>query len=232
MLNSFAVVSVNRWLFMFAIGHLSLAYLLGKVSSKFLKVNPNIPLLLVLSILPDIDIAIGTLTGTSLHHGPTHSLIFSLLIFTPFFIIYNKRVAPYFIAYISHFLLGDFFIGGKLQLLWPISNGTFGFHEFGFRYIGLNDPINITVELSLLVVTLIVMAKTQDYKIFLKNDKNNLLLLIPIGTLLMSTFTNYPFTMPLFLVLPIIGVPHLCLLAFFMVPILIILYTAIKKVLT
>jgi hypothetical protein len=217
---------------MFAVGHLSLAYLIGKASSKFLKVNPNLPLLLVMSILPDIDLAIGTLTNTAIHHGPTHSLIFAFLIFTPFFFIYGKRVAPYFIAYVSHFLLGDFFIGGQLQLFWPLSTNNFGFHQLGFRYIGLNDPINIAVELSLLVVTLIVMAKTRDYKIFLKNDKTNLMLLLPIATLLMSTFTNYPFTRPLFLVLPIIGVPHLFLLALFTVPILIILYTTIKKVLT
>jgi hypothetical protein len=217
---------------MFAIGHLSLAYLLGKASSKLLKVNPNIPALLFMSILPDIDIAIGTLTSTSIHHGPTHSIIFALLFFMSFFIIYGKRASPYFIAYVSHFLLGDFFIGGQLQLFWPISSNNFGFHQSGFRYIGLNDPINIAVELSLLVVAIIIMAKTQDYKIFLKNDKTNILLLVPIVTLLMSTFTNYPFTKPLFLVLPIIGLPHLCLLVFFSIPILIIIYTTLKKVLT
>lgn len=217
---------------MFAVGHLSLAYLIGKASSKLLKVNPNIPTLLLMSLLPDIDIAIETLIGTPLHHGPTHSLIFALLIFTPFFIIYSKRAAPYFIAYISHFLLGDFFIGGQLQLFWPISNNLFGFHQLGFKYIGLNDPINLTVELSLFAAALIILAKTQDYKIFLKNDKTNLMLLIPIATLLMSTFTNYPFTKPLFVVLPIIGLPHLFFLTLFTIPILIILYTTIKKALT
>ncbi len=111
---------------MFAVGHMSLAYLLGKASSKPLKVNPNIPVLLVLSILPDIDIAFQTLTGSIIHRGPTHSLIVALVIFTPFFILYGKRAVPYFLAFISHFL-GDFFIGGQLQLFWPLSTSNFGF---------------------------------------------------------------------------------------------------------
>jgi len=217
---------------MFAIGHLSLAYLLGKTLSKPLKVNPNIPALLLLSVLPDIDLAIGTLIGTSIHHGPTHSLIFALLAFTPFFIFYGKRVVPYFIAYVSHFLLGDFFIGGQLQLFWPLSNGNFGFHQSGFLYIGLSDPLNIAFELSLFALALVVMAKTREYKIFFKNDKTNLLLLIPLTTLLFSTFTNYPFTKPLFLVLPAIGLPHLIFLVLFTIPILILLYTSLKKALT
>ena len=217
---------------MFAVGHLSLAYLLGKTLSKLLKVNSNIPALFLLSVLPDIDLAIGTLTGVSIHHGPTHSLIFALLIFAPFFIFYGKRVVPYFIAYVSHFLLGDFFIGGQLQLFWPLSNGNFGFHQSGFLYIGLSDPINIVVELSLFTIALVVIAKTCDYKIFFKNNKTNLLLLIPLTTLLFSTFTNYPFTKPLFLVLPTIGIPHLIFLILFTIPILIFLYTTLKKALT
>ena len=214
---------------MFAVGHLSIAYLLGKASSKILKVNLNIPALFLMSILPDIDIAIGTLTGTDIHHGPTHSIIFALLLFTPFFIKYKKHVTPYFIAYISHFLLGDFFIGGQLQLLWPLSNNNFGFHQSGFQYIGLNDPINLTIELSMFIAAITVMTKTHDYKTFFKNDKTNLLLLIPIATLLLSTFTNYPFTKPLFLVLPTIGIPHIIFLTLFTIPILIIIYTTIKN---
>jgi hypothetical protein len=216
---------------MFAVGHLSLAYLIGKASSKWLNVNPNIPALFALSILPDIDLAIGSLLGLSIHHGPTHSLLFALIIFTPFFIFYGKRVVPYFLAYVSHFLLGDFFIGGQLQLFWPVSMDNFGFHQSGFPYIGLVDPVNIVAELSLFALALVVMAKTCDYKLFFKNNKTNLLLLIPIGTLLLSSFTNYPFTKPLFLVFPIIGLPQLFFLTLFTIPILIIFYAILKTAL-
>jgi hypothetical protein len=214
---------------MFAVGHMSLAYLLGKGSSKALKVNPNIPLLLVLSILPDIDIAIETFTGTIMHRGPTHSLIFALIIFTPLFIAYNKRAMPYFLAYISHFLLGDFFIGGNLQLLWPLSTNTVGFHQAGFMFVGINDPLNIIAELSLFIIAIVVMIKAHDYKPFFRNNKTNLLLLIPIATVLLPTFIGYPFSKPLFLALPIMGLAHLFFLILFGVPILKILYTTIKK---
>ncbi|MCL2134569.1 MAG: metal-dependent hydrolase [Candidatus Bathyarchaeota archaeon] len=208
---------------------MSLAYLIGKISAKILKTNPNIPTLLVLSILPDIDIAIGTLTKTTIHHGPTHSLIFALAIFTPFFITYNKRAIPYFLAYTSHFLIGDFFIGGQLQLFWPLTTNTFGFHDAGFKYIGINDPINITTEIILLITTIIIITKTQDYKIFLKNDKKNLILLIPITTVLLPTFTGYPFSIPIILVLPAIGIAHLFYLTLFGIAILTTLHYTIKK---
>ena len=50
---------------LFAVGHMSLAYLLGKGSAKWLKVKINIPLIMVLSILPDADIIADKLTGSS-----------------------------------------------------------------------------------------------------------------------------------------------------------------------
>jgi hypothetical protein len=216
---------------MFAVGHLSLAYLLSKASSKFLKVSLNLPAIFALSVLPDIDLVFGSLIGVNIHHGPTHSLVFALIVSAPFFILYRKRVAPYFIAYISHFLIGDFFIGGTLQLFWPLSSNAFGFHQLGFQYIGLNDPVNLVAELSMFALTLAVMAKTCDYKMFFTKNKTSLLLLIPIGTLLLSTFTNYPFTVPLFLVLPVTGLPHMLYLFLFSLPIFILLYATLKKML-
>jgi membrane-bound metal-dependent hydrolase YbcI (DUF457 family) len=68
---------------MFAVGHMSIAYLLGKGSSKALKTKIFIPLLLVLSILPDIDIVYDYLTGAEIHRGPTHSIIIAALFFIP-----------------------------------------------------------------------------------------------------------------------------------------------------
>ena len=115
---------------MFAVGHMSIAYLLGKGSSKALRTKLNIPILLVLSILPDIDIIYDYLTGNEIHRGPTHSIVVALLAFIPVFIIYRKKAIPYFLALISHPLIGDFLIGGKLELFWPISTQQFGLHEF------------------------------------------------------------------------------------------------------
>src|SRR5512135_1575536 len=100
---------------------MALAYLLGKGSSKPLHVKFNVPLLLVLSILPDIDIVYDFITGSDLHRGPTHSIVVAVLAFIPFLIIYRKKAIPYFLALISHSLIADFLIGGQLQLFWPFS---------------------------------------------------------------------------------------------------------------
>jgi len=148
---------------------MALAYLLGKASAKTLKVSPNIPVLLVLSLLPDIDIIFANLTGLELHRGFTHSLFFAVVVFLPFFVIFGKRAGPYFLALISHAFIGDFFIGGQLQLFWPFTTATFGLHEAGSIYIDIYSRLNIALELSLFTAATVVMAKTGDYRIFFKN---------------------------------------------------------------
>ena len=137
---------------MFAVGHMAIAYLLGKGSSKALHVGLNIPILLVLSILPDIDIVFDFLTGAQIHRGPTHSLVFAVLLFIPIFLYYRKRAVPYFLALISHSVIADYFIGGQLQLLWPLSRARFGAYQLGFPRIDILDNINIILEVSLFIV--------------------------------------------------------------------------------
>ena len=108
------------------------AYLLGKGSSKLLHVKINIPMLKVLSIIPDVDIIFDQLTGAQLRRGPSHSAVVATIVFIPFFIVYRKKAVPYFLALISHSLIGDFFIGGNVQLLWPISTNKFGLRSLVF----------------------------------------------------------------------------------------------------
>ena len=77
------------------------------------------PLILVLSIIPDADILLGV---EELHRGPTHSIITALIVFIPVFAIYRRKAVPYFLAFISHALIADFFIGGRIMLFWPLSS--------------------------------------------------------------------------------------------------------------
>ena len=186
----------------FAVGHMALAYLLGKASAKLLKVNINIPLILVLSIIPDIDILFDFLFNSDMHRGPTHSIIVAIVVFIPFFLLYRQRATPYFAALASHSLIGDFLIGGQLQLLWPLSTNEFGAHELGFPYINIYNPINIALEFTLFAIALAVMLKTRDLFHFFRNSKLNLILIIPIFTVLLPTFISYPLRVPLLLILP------------------------------
>ena len=198
---------------------MALAYLLGKASGKLLNVNFNIPLILVLSIIPDIDILFDFLFNSDIHRGPTHSVIMAILIFIPFFILYRKRSVPYFVALASHSLIADFVVGGNLQLLWPLSTSAFGLYELGFPYIDIYSPINIAIEFTLFIVAFSVMLKTRDILNFFRNNKLNLVLVIPIFTVLLPTLASYPLTVPILLILP-----HLFYLLLFSISVSIVLW--------
>jgi membrane-bound metal-dependent hydrolase YbcI (DUF457 family) len=208
---------------------MAIAYLLGKGSSKKLHVNLNIPILLVLSILPDVDIIYDYLTGSNIHRGPTHSIVVATVAFIPIFIYYRKKAVPYFLALISHPLIGDFFIGGKLQLFWPISNKQFGLHELGSYYISITSPVNIAVEVSLFIVATIILYKSGDWKVFFKSDWTNLVLIIPIATVLLPSTIGYPFSAPLILTQPTLALAHLFYLVLFSIAVFKTLSSIYKK---
>lgn len=205
---------------MFAVGHMALAYLLGKPSALILKTKLNIPLIFVLSVIPDIDI----LFIRSMHRGPTHSIITAALIFIPFFILYRRNAVPYFIALISHSLIGDFLIGGQVQLLWPLTTTTFGLHEIGSYYINIENPVNVILELSLFIIAVAVLLKTRNINQFFQKQKTNLILIIPNFTVLLPAVISYPITVPL----PLLP-SHVLFLALFSISVSITLMNLIKK---
>ena len=214
---------------MFAVGHMAIAYLLGKGSSKGLRVKLNIPILLVLSILPDVDIIYDFLTGAEIHRGPTHSIVVATLAFIPIFIIYRKKAIPYFLALISHPLIGDFLIGGQLQLFWPLSTNLYGLHESGSYFISIFSPVNIALEMILFVIATLVLYKTGDWKAFFTSNKTNLVLIIPIATVLLPSTIGYPFTNSLLLSEPPLALAHLFYLVLFSIAVIKTLTPIYKK---
>ena len=72
---------------MFAVGHMALSYIVGKLSAKPLGVNLNIPLVLTLSVLPDIDLLIPMLE----HGGPAHSIVLYSIIALPMILIWRRK---------------------------------------------------------------------------------------------------------------------------------------------
>ncbi len=208
---------------------MSLAYLIGKGSSKLLHTKINIPLLLVLSILPDIDIFYDFLTGAEIHRGPTHSIFFAFLIFIPIFVYYRKQAVPYFLALLSHSLIGDFIVGGKLELFWPISTQQFGLHELGGPYIDIFSGVNMVLEVSLFIAAMAVMYKMRDWKVFFRADPTNLVLIIPITTVLLPSTVGYPFSESLLLTSPTLAFAHIVFLVLFTVAVLETLGCLFKK---
>lgn len=208
---------------------MAIAYLLGKGSSKSLRVKLNIPILLVLSILPDVDIIYDFLTGSGIHRGPTHSIVVAAIAFIPLFLIYRKKAIPYFLALISHPLIGDFFIGGKLQLFWPLSTNEYGLHELGSYYIDIFSPVNIALEVSLFVIATLVLYKTGDWKAFFTSNKTNLILIIPIATVLLPSTIGYPFSNSLLLSEPVLALAHLFYLVLFTIAVLKTVSSMLRK---
>ena len=204
---------------MYAIGHMALAYLLAKPIATKLKVNINIPTALLLSIIPDIDI----LAGEGFHRGPTHSIIVATLIFIPLLYIYRKQAVPYFLALISHSLIGDLLIGGKIQLLWPIYNKPICLPP-PIPTISITSTTNVILELILFTAATVLMLKTKDLQNLLQPHKTNLLLAIPVATVLLPTILGYPLKVATALI-----PPHIFYLIIFTASILIAIFPKLRK---
>jgi hypothetical protein len=130
--------------------------------------------------------------------------------------IYRKQAVPYFIALVQHGLVGDF-IAGHVQLFWPISHVDFG---IGLSITGLT---NQTIEWTMFLVAIMLLAITKDYREFFKPKTSNLVLIIPTVTVLLPTLLNIPIEVPALLI-----PPHLVYTVMFTAAILTELFAILK----
>ncbi len=190
---------------MYAVGHLALGYLSGKTASKILNVNANIPLLFLASVIPDIDLLIP-----SLHHrGPLHSVVLFSLLFLPIFALFKKRAIPYFVALTQHMLIGDY-LTGWTQLIWPITTNWYG---LGIEIASLT---NILFEWALFLTSTAILFKTRDVWLLLQQHPSNMILAIPVLTVLLPASISFPTYVSLELL-----IPHLIYITLFTLSILI-----------
>jgi membrane-bound metal-dependent hydrolase YbcI (DUF457 family) len=176
---------------MYAVGHFALGYLTGKIASKSLNVDVNLPLLFLASVFPDVDIVIPFLE----HRGPLHSVVVLSVLFLPLFLLYKKRAVPYFVAVIQHSIIGDFLTGGT-QLFWPVSFSLYGLG------IGIQSLTNITLEWVFFVISIAVMFKAKDLSALFKPKPSNLILVIPLMTVLLPSLITFPLYVPWALLIP------------------------------
>jgi len=189
---------------MYAVGHLALGYLSGKTASRILNVNANLPLLFLMSVLPDVDLLIPGLE----HRGPMHSAIIFCLLFLPAFILFKKRAIPYFVVLIQHVLIGDY-LTGDTQLLWPITTNWYG---LGMEITGLT---NILIEWTLFLTSTTTLLKTKDARSLFQKHPSNMILAVPVLTALLPAFLSFPLHVP-----PELIIPHLIYIALFTLSIL------------
>jgi membrane-bound metal-dependent hydrolase YbcI (DUF457 family) len=157
-----------------------LGYILAKTSSKVLRVKINLPLIFLLSILPDIDLLIPGLN----HRGPTHSIIITTAIFVLFFVYYRTQAAPFYVAIMQHGLIGDYLSGGGIQLLWPLTTGFYGLN------LALVSQTSVSIELVSFVVAIAVLFITKDMAVLFKSKKENIVLLLPEAAILGSIYIS------------------------------------------
>ena len=140
-------------------GHISLGYLFGRIASRISRTKCNVWLICFFSLLPDFDLLIPGLT----HRGPTHSIVFMVLVFIPTVLYLGVRKAfPYCVALATHSLIGDYFTGGS-ALLWPLTDRIFGFPNS----LSVFSMFGLLLELTLLLLFLILLLFPRYQHIFL-----------------------------------------------------------------
>jgi len=185
---------------MFAVGHIALGYVTGKIISKATDQSLNIPAIWTLSLLPDIDFLIPGLQ----HRGPTHSIIVTILIFAPFLLIKPRRTAPYFAALATHSLIGDYITNGGTKLFWPVSSEWIKYE----KTIMLGSAFETHIELALFAAFIVILILSKDLNRLFKSEMNNNLLFIPLCTVILPSIFKYPVNIPNMLI-----IPHLLLLS-------------------
>ena len=142
-----------------------------RVFSRVTGEEVNIPLVWLLSVVPDLDLLVRGLD----HHGPSHSVV---VVFALFLLFSFKKSFVYFAVLATHSLIGDYFTG-EVMLFWPFS------HEgFVSPYIvSMRSPLEVYIELALFVVFLGIFTFMKDFERLLKASVESLLLLIPLGAL-------------------------------------------------
>jgi hypothetical protein len=171
--NILSRVKQSQMLTLLFVGHISLAFLIVFfISARFggIRKTVSIALVMFLSILPDSDM-IFRLAGIDLGHRTiTHSPIIWLVIggilFSLFTIKYrkSKEAAVYFIAYLSHLVIGDILVG-PINILYPIGD------------LVINSPIKSVQYLLLetFVFTLMATVVIRSYYLFKKRNEDTLL---------------------------------------------------------
>jgi len=177
---------------MFAVGHIALGYILGRVTADYMKTRIKFPLLFTLTILPDIDLVIPGIR----HRGPTHSIILMVILSLPFLVAYGRIVIPYIMAAAQHSIIGDYLTGGGIQLLWPIDQTWYG------RQICPESSISIILEWTCFAASIVLFFIKRDVAELLSPHPVNLILIIPLAAIISPLFLGFPIRVPVELWVP------------------------------
>lgn len=156
---------------LFFLGHMAWGVVFAVVfAGKRERSRLLVPLVLISSVLPDLDLFIGD--GQMWHHTFTHSLFFWFVLFVPFLWMYRLKVIPYFVAVVQHFAFGDFLVG-DVMLFWPFISSFFGFNT------AMMSWFDVGLEMVGLILAIILLFYRGYLRELLSVDRNNVLMFIP-----------------------------------------------------
>ena len=116
----------------------------------------------------------------------------------PFILIYKKKAIPYFLALLSHSIIGDIYGYNGTQLFCPINTD--------WIYISnINNTSSALVELFLFIFMMIIMLYNKDLEKILFNKNQRITWLIPLGAILgpiLINTSNYNLFFPNLLLIP------------------------------
>ena len=103
-----------------------------------------------------------------------------LLLFLPVFAIYRKKAIPYFIALLSHPLIGDIYSNMEgTQLFWPISTDW-----YTIAAISNKGLLSVSFELALFAASTAIMVYNKEFQKSFFNGTNRIYWLAPLGFVL------------------------------------------------
>lgn len=159
------------WAYVFAISAWALIPGIKRAGKLF------VPLILLLGVLPDADLFFGRFG--IVHHTVTHSFVFWIILFVPFFIVFRLKSIPYFVAVVQHFAFGDILVD-KVMLFWPFKSSLIGLNW------GMGSILDVVFESAGLVLMLGIMIYIGDLKRLFSVDRKNRWMVFPFLALLLS----------------------------------------------
>lgn len=193
----------------YILGHVCIASL---VNRPFFRPN-TVSILLIFSaaMLPDLDYIVGIQ-----HHHYTHSLLFWIPAYVPFFVIFRQKALPYFIATISHFLIGDI-VAGSPPIFLGITDAKFSIPLFPtYMSEGIAEIILFVVFLAIKPIRYFTIP------LDLRNRRLQLCTFFAVsGGVIMGRFLNLQvplgdFSIDYVTSLVVLGIGHALLLVFVM----------------
>ena len=171
-------------------------------------------MLKVLSIIPDVDIIFVQLTGAQLRRPIAIRGCGNYSLYPIFHCLPQK----------SRTLFSSFnftFPNRRLLYRWKRAAAVAYFNkQVRVTFLSVFSPINILLELTLFLLAMLVLYKSKDYKVFFSKNKSNLLLIIPILTVLLPTLIGFPLSAPSLVSEPAIAIAHLFYLVLFSLAVL------------